>query len=395
MRHRKDMMYILFYVNKYKGKIKEKDNLCPIYCRITINKQRREFSIGYNVLPSHWKKQRVLSKYYMSEQINLKMKEITADLHSIHNSLDMEEITAERIRNEYCAINNRTIKMREIAQSYLATQKKRTTFTKNPLSKSSYNTYRNMVYKFLSWLESVGQKNLEAENINVLFMDRYRSHLMSHHSHNFSVKCMAKIKELFAFAEKEELIEQNNLSHWEIPKRKFDEVAYLTDDELQRIEKLKCSTSKVLEKVRDLFVFQAYTGLGYDDMYNVDHSCFRVENGDCWLEMKRGKTDQLAVIPFLPKAKVIWDKYEGKLPKISNQSYNMYLKNIGELIGSKNDITTHMARRTFATSMNNKGVSTEVVALCLGHSNTRTTERYYLRLNHSRVLREFKENGIM
>jgi len=54
-----------------------------------------------------------------------------------------------------------------------------------------------------------------------------------------------------------------------------------------------------------------------------------VKNGITWVTMKRQKTHKNFLIPLLPPAQIIWNKYEGDLPVLSNQKYNAYLKEFG------------------------------------------------------------------
>lgn len=151
---------------------------------------------------------------------------------------------------------------------------------------------------------------------------------------------------------------------------------YLTLEELQAIEKAKMPTAS-LERVRDLFVFQSYTCLSYTDLAAFDAKMVK----DGVYTGYRGKTGVEYSFLLLPAAKRILDKYDGKLPIISNVKYNEYLKLVAQAAKIDKPISTHWARHTGATILlNDGGVDMEIVSHILGHSSTKMTRRVYARL---------------
>jgi site-specific recombinase XerD len=161
---------------------------------------------------------------------------------------------------------------------------------------------------------------------------------------------------------------------------------FLTIAELTAIEDKKLSISR-LNQIRDLFVFSCYTGLSYIDVYNLtpQNISLGIDNNH-WLSTSRKKTEQPVKIPLLPKALEIIEKYKahpkvlatGKLlPVYSNQRLNSYLKEIADLCGIKKNLTFHIARHTFATTITlTNGVPIETVSKLLGHASIRTTQIY-------------------
>jgi site-specific recombinase XerD len=109
-------------------------------------------------------------------------------------------------------------------------------------------------------------------------------------------------------------------------------------------------------------------------------------DGGKWITTTRKKTDSSSRIPILPVAQEIMDKYqdypqcesEGRvLPVLSNQKMNSYLKEIADLTGIQKNITFHLARHTFATTITlTNGVPIESVSKMLGHRNIKTTQQY-------------------
>ncbi|GGK35436.1 hypothetical protein GCM10007962_32300 [Yeosuana aromativorans] len=164
------------------------------------------------------------------------------------------------------------------------------------------------------------------------------------------------------------------------------ERTFLTKEELQRIED-KSFTIPRLQLIKDLFVFSCYTGLSYGDVMNLTlgNLCMGMD-GKQWIHSKREKTSVPVKIPLLSKASNIIKKYEVHpnstdkqtlFPTISNQKLNSYLKEIADVCRIKKNLTFHIARHTFATTVTlSNGVPIETVSKLLGHSKITTTQIY-------------------
>lgn len=132
-----------------------------------------------------------------------------------------------------------------------------------------------------------------------------------------------------------------------------------------------------LERVRDLFIFSAYTGLAFCDVQNFDYQSMTVKEGDLvFIDGNRIKTDTKFFTPILAPAMEVLKKYDFKLPKISNQKANDYLHLIQTQLGIKKNLTFHVARHSFATLALAHDVPIENVARMLGHEDIRTTQIY-------------------
>ena len=132
-----------------------------------------------------------------------------------------------------------------------------------------------------------------------------------------------------------------------------------------------------LERVRDLFIFSAYTGLAFCDVQNFDYQSMTVKEGNLvYIDGNRIKTDTKFFTPILSPAMEVLKKYDYKLPKISNQKANDYLHLIQAQLGIKKNLTFHVARHSFATLALAHDVPIENVARMLGHEDIRTTQIY-------------------
>ena len=108
--------------------------------------------------------------------------------------------------------------------------------------------------------------------------------------------------------------------------------------------------------------------------------------------MHRKKTGSIISVPILPKAEQILEKYKGELPKISNQRFNSYLKEVADILGIGNKLTHHVDRKTFATTiLFYNEVPMEIVSELLGHSRLQVTQQHYVRVVKTKVRNEVDE----
>ncbi len=169
---------------------------------------------------------------------------------------------------------------------------------------------------------------------------------------------------------------------------RFDKVerGFLSEKELAAIEAKEISIDRI-SWVRDLFVFSCYTGLAYIDVMRLTPMSVAIGiDGEFWIITSRKKTSTAVKVPLLPKALEIIDKYKGDVralakgtlfPFISNQKLNACLKEVGDLCSIKKNMTFHLARHTFATTITlTNGVPIESVSKMLGHSKITTTQVY-------------------
>ena len=173
------------------------------------------------------------------------------------------------------------------------------------------------------------------------------------------------------------------------------EVIYLTEQELMKLYDLNLDDEK-LKKVRDVFVFQCFTGVRYSDIENLSREDIR----DATWHLRTQKTHQIIQIPLTGRALSILERYREypqPLPVISNQKMNEYLKDLCEIAGmnepvktvkfkgSKREETiykkfekigTHTARRTFVSLSIQKGMKPELIMKITGHTTFKMMQKY-------------------
>lgn len=212
-------------------------------------------------------------------------------------------------------------------------------------------------------------------------------------SNNGTMKHLERFKKMVNLAIKLEWVTKNPFNQFQMKFDKYDR-EYLSERELARIENIHY-TNERLERVKDCFVFSCYTGLSYVDVKELTlNQITRGIDNNYWIFTKREKTNETVKIPILPTALKIIDKYRPEaerthssaiLPLCSNQKANKYLKEIAEDCEINKNITFHVARHTFATTvMLSNGVPIETVSKLLGHNKLSTTQ-IYARVVESKI----------
>jgi site-specific recombinase XerD len=178
-----------------------------------------------------------------------------------------------------------------------------------------------------------------------------------------------------------EWIYKNPFRDYKMQWQKTDR-GYLTQEEIDLLIDFRFE-EKSLEQARDVFVFCAFTGLAHTDIKHLSADNIQSSfDGKLWIKGKRKKTDIEYNIPLLDIPKMLLEKYTGTtkgnllFPVCNNSIYNKQLKAVATLCGISKNMTSHLARHTFATLALTKGVSIESVSKMLGHTSITTTQIY-------------------
>lgn len=160
-----------------------------------------------------------------------------------------------------------------------------------------------------------------------------------------------------------------------IPTGQYEERRPLNEDEINLLRSLRLPLKE--EKARDLFIFSCFTGLAYCDAQLFDFNTMTEKEGDLYyIDGKRLKTGSTFYTPILGPAMEILEKYNYRLPRMSNQKLNDYLHLVESRARLNKKLTSHLARHTFATWVLSHDVPVEDLARMLGHKDVRTTQHY-------------------
>lgn len=244
--------------------------------------------------------------------------------------------------------------------------------------------YKKSRERVSDYLQSIDKTDIKLKDITPSFIEGYQNYCLKTLKTNTTNKQLKMLKKILSFAVKERLLEVNPFQ-MTLKEEKLD-YHTLTIDDVKYLLSVEI-TDKRIASIRDLFVFQSMTGLSYADMASLSMDDIK----DDVIIKRRKKTDVQFVIPVLPIAKSILEKYEYKLPIISNQKYNQYLKVLGDVCKMPMSLHSHLARHSYACILLNSGVDMKTISKTLGHSSMRTTERIYAEMSNQTVISNILE----
>ncbi|QCX39900.1 site-specific integrase [Aureibaculum algae] len=361
-----------------------KNGKATLYARITVNGKRAELSLKRKVTISNWNPQKTRLKGTSDEAklINNYLKQVNAQLFQTYQKLKSEKklVTASIIKAQFSGDENRHA-LSDIIEYH-------NEYMKSTLrwgTQKNYFTTHKYIFLFLKQKHKTSDMFLSELGYKfIIDFERFLRHQKSM-GNNTVMKHIERLRKMITLAYKMEWIDKDPFLKFEAKYEK-KERTFLTLEELQAIEKKKFNIPR-LQLIKDLFVFSCYTGLSYGDVMGLtnDSVCIGIDKKQ-WIYLQRQKTSIPVKIPLLTKALEIIEKYklypssinkESLFPTISNQKLNSYLKEIADVCGITKNLTFHIARHTFATTVTlSNGVPIETVSKLLGHSKITTTQIY-------------------
>lgn len=387
---------VIFYIRRDRA---HDDGKAPIYMRITIDGERAEISTKRYVKPNKWN-----SKVYRVKGRSERVKAINNYLTILHNRVlqaynellfATDIVTPKDVKDKVLGKDEARFKLLELFEQHNQKVKR---LVGNDYAKATYKKF-DRIYRFAKkYMEkNYDKSDLYFTEIDLDFIEGFEEYLKVQRGlqHNTTLKYISVLKKIFLIAKRKGLLIKDPFTDFD---RSFKEKVptHLTMKELKSIEQCNLGDIERLERVRDCFVFCCYTGLSYSDADKLSYDEFYEDDeGDVWLVQNRTKTDEPAQILLLPKALEIYKKYktEGEqvLPTISNQRMNAYLKEIADVSRIQKNLTFHVARHTFATTITlGNGLSIETVQIMMGHRNRRSTE-HYARITNKKLIADMKK----
>jgi site-specific recombinase XerD len=361
-----------------------------IYLRITVNGCVPKYaSMGRMCNPELWlsRLNRVKGAGEKIKTLNLYLEAIERRFESIHNDFTRlgDEFTAEAMVNKYLGKLEKKNSLLNIFTEHNRKMKELIgkEFKSNTLK--GYHTSLQHLTAYLS--KDYGFSDIEVEKINHAFITGYDFYLRTvQNCSGVSVaKYMKHFRKIINLCLAHKWIVDNPFTFYKT-KAVVKDREFLSKEELFSVES-RIYTLKRLELVRDIFVFCCYTGLSYADIKKLKRSEIRKgDDGKLWIFTTREKTLSSSNVPLLQSSKFILDKYvddpkcelDGMaFPVLSNQKMNSYLKEIADISGITKELTFHIARHTFATTVTlSNDVPIETVSKMLGHRDIKTTQHY-------------------
>ena len=368
---------------------KKNDGCVPIEMTICVKGKRRYVSTGREVKPSDFNSKTQTVKG--DKELNEFLKALKIRLYSIETTLMSKDVNVsidtvlDVFRNGEQERTMTFLQLFEIHNCNVGKRVKQKLITPTTLSK--YEVTKDYVTRYIK--TELKKDDILVKDITPSFIDNLFVFLLEFMSNNTAIQKMKQVKRVIRFAVDEGYIK---VSPYKITlKKEKKEVQPLTIKEVNIIRKKKIDIKR-LAQIRDLFIFECYTGLAFTDLMSLNDNDFHIdESGNKWIIKKRHKTNVVATIPLLPIALEILDKYNYKLPHMSNVKYNAYLKEIGDICGIKKSLHSHLARHTWATILLNAGMDMVSVSKCLGHSNSKITESTYAKVLPDKLFEKAKK----
>ena len=377
---------ILFYVKRAKS---TSDGLFPIYLRVTVDGQRIEQSTKRYVDPIKWSTEQGKMKGNSEEAraLNTYLDILKAKVYDIQKEIihDGQEANFENIRNKMLGIETRNRMLVPIFEDHNKKVEALLNEEFAPGTLERYKTSLKHTVDFLQWKYKVS--DIDITKIDHSFVTEYEFYLRSVKkcANNTAVKYIKNFGKIIRICIANGWIDKNPFVNYKTKVKEVERV-FLVEEELQTMADKEFQIER-LNQVKDIFLFSCFTGLAYIDVKKLTKNNINIGiDGERWIFTNRQKTDTKSNIPLLPMAEEIIAKYkdhpqcinEGKLlPVLSNQKMNGYLKEVADLCGIQKELTFHIARHTFATTVTlTNGVPIESVSKMLGHKNLRTTQHY-------------------
>ena len=387
----------------------------PIRMRVNFASKRIEFTTGYRIDAAKWDadKQRVKNgcsnklKQSASE-INASLLEYYTEIQSIFKRFEVEDVmpTPEQIKEAFNALH------KPVSEEPKP--------KKEALPCDFFQVFDNFVEdcgRQNNWTNSTFEKFAAVKNHLTNFREGLTFEFFDERGLNDYVDYLRDVKEMRNTTIGKQLsflkwflrwafkkgVHQNNAYDSYKPKLKSTQkkIIFLTWDELNRLREFKIPSNKqALERVRDVFLFQCFTGLRYSDVFNLRRSDIKGDH----IEVTTIKTSDSLIIELNNHSKAILDKYKDVafeddkvLPVITNQKMNDYLKELAEMAGIDEPIRqtyykgneridevtpkyallgTHAGRRTFICNALALGIPPQVVMKWTGHSDYKAMKPY-------------------
>ncbi|MDP3473897.1 MAG: site-specific integrase [Algoriphagus sp.] len=370
---------------------KSGQNQVNLFIRITVDKKMTEVSLKKTVQKSSWDQIRSVSKGSSpaSKRLNSFLDELrTLVVNKYHELLLRNQpFSVEDLKNLVLGKEEIELSLKGLIDYH---QEVMASILK-PGTLKNYETSKKYIHSFLDQKLKKEDMTIRSVDYKVIldFENFLRKRKPTDHqrplTNNGMMKHMERFKKILNLAIKMDLLEKNPFDKYQFRFHRYERDV-LNEKELSVLENKKFKNQR-MDLVRDLFVFSCYTGLSYIDVANLKHENIVLgQDDELWISTERNKTMLPVKVPILPKAAYILEKYADDpraevknilLPVLSNQKLNSYLKEIAAVCGIDKNLSFHVARHTFATTVTlQNGVPIESVSKMLGHNKISTTQIY-------------------
>jgi len=397
----KPKMNILFIAKRSRI---TRQQLLPIYLRVTIEGKRFEVATHRHVKQTEWcsLSGKVKGRSDSATETNMALDLIRSKVYEYKGQMIIENrnLTVDSLRERWLGQdrNTRTL-MGVIASKILDIEK---LVAKGIYKKSTLVKYRSTekhLVNYLKWQNL--RQDILLVDIRIDFAANFEYYLQAEKglSINSSGKMIKNLKKVIRDCVNKDWLHKDPFSQYKV-RHTDPKIPHLSADELKALEEKKITTKR-LDVVRDAFVFSCYTGFAYIDVATLTTDHIKIDNnGKRWLIKPRQNTGIPEIVPIFPPALLILNKYKDYsqlvgskklLPIPSNQKVNAYLKELADICGIQTKLTFHIARHTFASTVTlDNGIPIDSVSKMLGHRSIKTTQ-IYAKVSNNKISEDTKE----
>lgn len=369
-----------------------------IYLFYSRDGQRIKLSTGETIHPKNWnnEEQEARKNFQGHTDLNNLLNKYKEGIKSIYQKAISEGIppTQDYVRAQFVKLlfKDKAGDSKKGIFDYIEEYIEDNATNLKPNSLKKFRTLSNHLSKF----QAEKKYKVTFDTIDLVFYDKFLSFLIKDLGHlNSSVgTAIKKLKTFLRWA-----TERGYNTNMAFTNKKFKvfhpetDIIYLTDKELMSLYEFDFGNRKVLENMRDVFCFACFTGLRYSDVEQLRKAHIKGNE----IHITTIKTKDKLIIPLIQYATAILKKHDYKLPIITNQKSNHYLKEMAKVVGIDEEIiimkskgveelefkgakhefiSFHTARRTYITLSLEKGMRPEVVMSITGHKNWATFKKY-------------------
>lgn len=382
---KEDYFSLLFFIRKAKLL---KNGEAPVCFRVTVNGKRAEVQLKRSVALKNWSqaKECTIGKDVKSQELNYYMDGIRAKIFSIQRDLQLDDriITPKLIINIFKGKDESKKTLLEVFNDH---NKQCRDLIYKDYALGTVLRYERTV----KYLEEFMKKEYHIPDIPLKKIDNTFIRNFEHFvktqkgcAQNAAIKYLKNLKKITKIALSNHWMTtdpfSNIIFHQTQPNRDF-----LIEEEIRILINKKFKIERI-GIVRDIFLFCCFTGLAFSDVQKLKKEhIFKDDRGEWWIKKPREKTNNMCYIPLLEIPMKLLEKYKNHpkclekdvvLPVPSNQRMNSYLTEIADVCGIKKNLTTHIARHSFACIALANKVSIESIAKMLGHTDLKTTRIY-------------------
>jgi site-specific recombinase XerD len=366
---------------------KNDENKYPIVMRIVYRCERRDIFTGLYCGKKEWdsKHNRLFRLDKYSNAVNENLDLIQRKTFEAFENLKYNGVvfTIDELVEKIKGKDERPTLLNDYLEGEKTRLKKRLCVDITPATYDKYKRSASHVQAFLQLEYKV--KNYPIQRIDINFLEKYFQYLRGTRniSHNSSVKYVIFFKTILMPAMRAGILKTDPFRDLKLRQKPVSK-GYLTQEDIDKLDNADLK-SRDLDRIRDIFLFSCYTGLAYSDIKQLaKHHILKDGEDSFFIRKPRQKTGQESVIPMLPAARRILQKYsptndfrDFQWYVSSNQKMNQRLKTIGNIAGIEKELHMHLARHTFATTVTlSNGVPIESVSSMLGHASLKQTQHY-------------------